>query len=339
MKSNLKLIAIFLITIHSITGCKDDEMPPEVNVAGGEMLIANEGNFGWGEGTLSIYNEATKEVQHNVYEAKNNEGLGNVFNSINRIDGQYFFVMNNSEKIVVTDSHFVKTGEIAGLTSPRNIYKVGQNKAYVTDLYANAIAVIDLSTMTQTASIPCNGHSEEGVILDGKFWFTAPETSYIYGVDIATDIIVDSAKVGEKPQSIILRSDDVLIVLCQGDETKNIEASLQMIRLEGEEKSYTVVNLSGLPSSLTYDRRLDNLYYISDGIWKLDFSKITGVELWQELPNTVLYALEVNPITSEVYVSDVKDFTSQSMIYRYSLDGELIDQFTAGVIAGDFFFP
>ena len=44
----------------------------------------------------------------------------------------------------------------------------------------------------------------------------------------------------------------------------------------------------------------------------------------------------VAPDTEEVYVGDALDYQQRSIIYRYSSDGELLDSFTAGVIAGDF---
>jgi hypothetical protein len=51
------------------------------------------------------------------------------------------------------------------------------------------------------------------------------------------------------------------------------------------------------------------------------------------------YTIAVNPASGDVYVSDVKDFVSKSTIYRYSREGALLDEFSAGIIAGDFFFP
>ena len=51
---------------------------------------------------------------------------------------------------------------------------------------------------------------------------------------------------------------------------------------------------------------------------------------------SLYYALGVAPDTEEVYVGDALDYQQRSIIYRYSSEGELLDTFTAGVIAGDF---
>jgi hypothetical protein len=340
MKSNITLLTILLLTIHSITGCKDDEKPPEVNVIGGEILIANEGNFGWGEGTLSIYNETTKEVQNEVYQAKSGESLGNVFHSIAGINDLYYLVMNNSGKIVITDTNFVKKTEITGLTSPRNIYTVTDDKAYVTDLYANAISILDVRANTVIGSIPCNGHSEEGVVLDGKFWFTAPETKNIYAVDIATDAITDSLEVGWMPEGIVLDNQNVIWVLNRGDESRSEDAKLSSVRKVGQD--VVIVNnvLDGTPINLVYDELLDRLYFINEDVYFQGTDvELSEPSLWLSAGNKVFYSIKVNPKNSEVYLSDVKDFTSRSTIYRYREDITLLDEFSAGIIAGDFFFP
>ncbi|MGB0851494.1 MAG: DUF5074 domain-containing protein, partial [Bacteroidia bacterium] len=116
----LRNIWIILVAFGvAFSGCKDDEEAPDINILGGEILIANEGNFGWGEGTLSLYNSSEKSIQNEVYKNKNDEPIGNVFQSIAFVNGMYFFVANNSGKIVLTDSSFMKVGEVTGLTSPR----------------------------------------------------------------------------------------------------------------------------------------------------------------------------------------------------------------------------
>lgn len=338
---NYRLLVLLLLATSLLTpGCKDDEQPPEVNVQGGEILIANEGNFGWGEGTLSLYNPDSKSVQNDVYSAKNKESMGNVLHSIASFSGQFFFVVNNSSKVIITDTNFVKQGEITGLTSPRNIYRVGDDKAYVTDLYADAITIVDLKVLAVIGSIPCNGHSEEGVIRDGIFWFTAPETSKIYGIDIATNVISDSIQVGWMPEGIVLDNKNVMWVLNRGDESKDEKPKLTSVSEQGVDIVVNSRVLDGAPVNLDYDEELDILYFINEGIWsqgtQVDFSKPI---LWMQADDKIYYSLRVNPKNSEVYVSDIKDFVSKSTIYRYSSDATLLDDFSAGIITGDFFFP
>lgn len=46
--------------------------------------------------------------------------------------------------------------------------------------------------------------------------------------------------------------------------------------------------------------------------------------------------LTVNPANGEVYVADAIDYQQQGMIYRYSSEGVLIDEFYVGIIPGAF---
>lgn len=55
-----------------------------------------------------------------------------------------------------------------------------------------------------------------------------------------------------------------------------------------------------------------------------------------ESRDTKYYGLTVSPANSDVYVADAIDYQQNGMIYRYSSDGELIDEFYVGIIPGAF---
>ncbi|PCJ63708.1 MAG: hypothetical protein COA58_15300 [Bacteroidetes bacterium] len=336
-----RLVVILLVTITLLNGCKDDEfVEPPVVAIGPPVLIANQGNFGWGEGTLSVYYPESKSIQNNAYETKNAEALGNVFQSITSANGQYFFLINNSNKIVVTDSNFAKTKEITGLTSPRYMYRVANDKAYVTDLYASEISVIDMKALAIVKTIPVRGWSEKGILHEGKFWFTAPETNMIYAIDIASDAVTDSIEVGEQPESIIKDMDGVIWVLCKGDESKNQKAQLVSNLFVGIDLFQKNMGIEGaIPTGLAYDSLNHSIYFLSDRIWKMRIDEDTEPQSWKQISNAALYTIKVNPKNGDVYASDVKDFVSKSRIYRFSSVGEPLDEFSAGIISGDFFFP
>ena len=123
------LIIIFLaLSLHA---CKDSESVKSIPDAQRLLLIANEGNFGWGDGSLTIYDPEGKIESNEVYKQRNNESIGNVFQSILEYDNRYFFVINNSSKIIVTDTSYRKIGEITGFNSPRYIYPIKDDKQYL----------------------------------------------------------------------------------------------------------------------------------------------------------------------------------------------------------------
>lgn len=336
---NYRLLVVLSLIVFIFNGCKPDEEVLPDAFSGSPVFIANQGNFGWGEGTLSVYYEGSKTIKNEVYSSVNNSTLGNVFQSISRINDSYYFVINNSGKVVVTDTNFNETQTIDGFVSPRYVYDIDGSKAYVTDLYANKISILDLKSNTVTNEIVTGQWAEKAVLLDGMFWYTAPNSNKVYGIDTDTDQLKDSIAVGEKPESIIKDKNGVLWILCKGDESKNESAKLVSLRIEEADITVLGIDVAGVPTSLAYDEKNNSVYFLSDKVWVLRINEGGQPETWLEIPNAVFYAVGVNPRSGDVYLSDTRDFVSRSTIYRYSREGALLDEFSAGIIAGDFFFP
>jgi YVTN family beta-propeller protein len=336
---NYRLLIVLCLIAFIFNGCKsDEEVLPDV-FSGSQVLVANQGNFGWGEGTLSVYYEGSKTIENEVYSSVNKTTLGNVFQSISSINDSYYFVINNSGKVVVTDTNFNETQTIEGFVSPRYVYNIDGSKAYVTDLYANKISILDLKSNRVINEIVTGQWAEKAVLLDGMFWYTAPNSNKVYGIDTDTDQLKDSIAVGEKPESIIRDKNGVIWVLCKGDESKNESAKLTSVRIEDGDITVISSDIKGVPTSLAYDEENNSIYFLSDKVWVLRINEGSQPETWLEIPNAAFYTVAVNPASGDVYVSDVKDFVSKSTIYRYSREGALLDEFSAGIIAGDFFFP
>lgn len=330
----MRKIVVILVSFVLLSGCKDQESKPQITFLESGVMIANQGNFGWGEGTLTLYNPDDNTVQNDVFQNINDKSLGNVFQSITRINGLYYFVINNSGKIIVTDSAFLQIGQIDGLISPRYLYPITDTKAYVTDLYADAISVIDLNLNKVTKSIPVKGWSEKGVVKGDIFWFTAAESNKIYGVDINTDNVIDSLDVGNSPESIVLDNSDRIWVICKGD--KDMKAMLVRFDISDESAEFQI-ELENTPTGLVFDQFNNVLYFLNNGLWSMKPNE-TLPNLIYDGEGKTFYALEINPSNGDLYVSDIVDFVSNSSILRFDKNGELINQFYAGIIAGDFFF-
>ncbi|NNJ55952.1 MAG: hypothetical protein HKP14_07460 [Bacteroidia bacterium] len=331
-------LAILIAASCFLGGCKDEPETPTLVLEGNDVLISNEGNFGWGEGSLSLYNPTTKSVQNDVFRTKNGQGIGNVFQSISYHNNQYFFVVNNSNKIVLTSDSFQQTNEIIGLTSPRYFYKVADHKAYVTDLYSKSISVVDMKSLTVSSEIEMNGWTEKGVIVNNEFWVVNVESKYIYIIDIASDAVTDSIEVRFAPESIIQDSNGTIWILSKGDEVNSKQPSLAAVNAVNK-KFIKEITLNGLPTNLIYDEQLNQMYFLNSGIYSMPADTASRPEVWLESNNNNnFYGLGVNPSNNEVYVSDIHDFVQKSTIYRYSSQANLLDEFKTGIIAGNFFF-
>ena len=95
--------------------------------------------------------------------------------------------------------------------------------------------------------------------------------------------------------------------------------------------------LGDWPSEVQLNGDGTKLYWLNKDVWQMDVTaNRIPVRPFLEYQNTLYYGLTVNPANGEVYIADAIDYQQQGMIYRYSPDGELIDEFYVGIIPGAF---
>ena len=137
------LIILFAINFNSCAKLNPDEISSNVTISGnGLVIIGNEGNFGSGNSSLSIYNKNSGEISNNIYQDLNQSLLGDVLHSINHINHELFLVINNSGKIIViNDENFQYMYQIENLTSPRKIIKVNETSDAVQSITQLHISV------------------------------------------------------------------------------------------------------------------------------------------------------------------------------------------------------
>jgi hypothetical protein len=315
----------------------------------GNVIIVNEGGFNHGDASISIYDPSRKVVTNNVFKAQNGFSLGDVAQSLYMVGDTAYIVMNNSQNIVVADAahnfKYLYSINISS-SSPRFFLPVSNTKAYVTDLYANKIWIVDHKAGTVTGSISVTGWTEQLVSSGGKVYVsvkTAPAGPTVHKVlmiDPATDHVVSSIDLTSDPGSMALTDQNKLFVLTSVQVTPTVAASLNVIDLSSFSVSRKMdFDTAHTPSYLRYSGFTHRLLFADNGIYNMAHTDTV-------LPHTVsitsnswnVYGLNADPANGDIYISDALDYQQASRIMRYSKDGTLIDAFNAGIITNGFSF-
>ncbi len=341
------LLALLLILLNS---CMNDDQWIEQQRNDSSTLpdkglfIINEGNFMYGNSSLSLYDPEKKQVQNDLFFSVNALPLGDVAQSMNIHNGLGYIVINNSGKIYIINSSTGKyVGKITGLISPRYIHFISDTKAYITDLYAAAISIYNPSTGLITGTIPTPGHSStETMIQMGNHLFVScwSNDNTILVIDTQTDQVINQIQTAAQPSGLVLDRNDKLWVLCGGGN--GIGQTAKLLRLDPLtltlEREFSF-NASDKPSRLVIDRQKETLLFLNNGIWKMaiDSDHLPDQHFIASKGN-LYYGLTIDPVNSEIYYSDAIDYLQKGIIYRCSFEGARIDSFKTGIIPGAFCF-
>lgn len=341
MKKPLPIIIFSLILFSCVKDKPQDNIQPQVQLTSSKKVyIVNEGIFNSGNASVTLYDTGNDAVVENFYQTQNNSNVGDVAQSLSKINGKFYLVVNNSGKIIVLDEQFKKTTQITNLSSPRYILPVTNQKAYVSDYSGNAISIVDLNTNTKISTIPCPGFTEEMVLIYNKAFVTNVKRNYVYTINTINDTKTDSINVGPGAGSIVIDKNDKIWVLGSGDGQNNVAAKLSKIDpvTSQVEVAYTF-GANDSPFHLCLNKTKDTLYFIKGGIYRM---AITDAGL---PPNAFIakgtknfYGIGINPNNHTIYTSDALDYISNSNIYVYDAAGNEKKHFKAGLIANGFYF-
>ena len=363
------MLQLLLFAVLFLASCMSDELWLERNKPGLSVedifsdrgvVILNEGNFNYGNTSVSFYNIATGKTENDIFYRQNGVPLGDVAHSANFHNGLLYTVVNNSGKVVVMNmgkfpslKAFEFISKISGLSSPRYVEIISDSKAYISDLYARKISVFNPRNLKVEKVIPTHDHSgeyyrhpTEQMILYDSLLFTNCYSfdDQILIINTLTDEVVDSIKVLKQPSSMVSDKNGKLWVLCdggyEGSSFRDEFPGLARIDMKSGtlEKIY-IFPQSDWPRSLCINGTRDTLYFINGDIWRMSINT-------DRLPDTsfisadgkLFYSLGIDPLSSEVYAGDAIDYVQNGVVYRYNPQGIVTDTIRVGVNPGFFLF-
>jgi hypothetical protein len=327
----------------------DDTIPAPVSFKNG-IFIVNEGNFNWGNASISFINASDYLVNQNVFQEANNRSLGDVAESMKVLNNKGFIVVNNSNTVeVVSLEDFKSIASIKGFNSPRNIEFIDSTKAYVTNMLGD-ISVVSLQTFTITKTIQIHDWTESLLKYDDYVFVTcvgsynepnSKRKSKIAIISTKDDRIIDSISTGKEPLAIVIDKKLKIWVLCTGG-FDGYEAPT-LLRLDPDlrmvEKEFAFVQGVDSPSRLCINPSGDTLYFLNNGVFQMPVnSSSLPSEPLIAPAGRLFYGLGISP-NGNVFVSDAVDYVQNGWAYQFNQStGALIKSYKAGRIPGYFCF-
>ncbi len=360
MKQSNVHIFLLLIGLCLFSACKKKEVGPqkveEETSSGNDqnntgtggsgegsskgVFVVNEGNFQGGNASVTYYDPEDQSVELEVFQNTNSRPLGDVAQSMIRTASGYAIPVNNSGKVeIVTGTDLNSAGTVSGMNSPRYFLELAANKAYVTDLYADALHIVDLQNYQVTGSIAVNGWTEQLTETEGKVYVANMDQALLLIIDPSQDKVIDSIAVAEQPNSVIVDEENDLWVLCDGG-FQTEKAALFHIDTEKDSilDEFRFQDIQDSPSELVVGPAGETLYFLNNGLFQMNTSssQLPSQPLVKE-SGKVFYGLGISP-DEELYVSDAVDYVKRGKVYRFDVSGAPLDTFSVGVIPGGFCF-
>jgi hypothetical protein len=344
MKRLFYIMPLVFIAVSCMKVPDNPNVPTADFTIGVGILFVNEGNYGGGNGSLSFYSYDSLKIFNDLFAATNSRPLGDVPNSLMIMQEKIYIIVNNSGKIEIVDHATLESkATIKDLVSPRNMAVVNDNKAYVTSLYSDSVAIIDLPGSFISGYINLRRTSEaikqygnEAFISN---WVGGKE---IMVVNTLTDKVVDSIEVSREPESMAIDNQRRLWVLCNGGWDRQTAAELYVIDLATHkfQKKFTFSSKLSSPMCLQIDGVGQKLYYIDKGVKLMDINaaSLPVAPFITEEPGASFYKIGVNPDNSDIFISDAGDYSKPGNLLIYKNDGNFISKNKAGIIPGSMCF-
>ncbi len=329
--------------------CSKEKTGPQQQATTG-VYVVNEGGYNYGNAEISFYDPAKQEVSNDIFFKANNYMLGDVAQSVYIKDSFAFVVVNNSQKIeVVSLPEFRRVRTITiPKSSPRYFLPLNDSIAYVTELNAGVIYVLNYQSGDLVKTIGGLSYWTEHLILFGNYVLAEERNLDKYPSSkcgfVAINTVTHSVEKhyafdGGNTGGMVKDKNGRIWLATIEDTAHSINSSLVCLNSDLTVNKTIAFAKGHQPSHLAINGDGDNLYFFDDDVERVSIADVaTPVTSFIARNKRELYGLGIDPVTEEVYVADALDYIQSSRVYRYNKTGQLVQSFTAGIITGNFTF-
>ncbi len=318
-----KQLIFCVLSLVFLHNCKEKDAaltPP----GSGALWVICEGNFQSGNaeiGSLDFDYNFTSDL----FKKANGFPLGDVLQDIQEFDGSLYVILNNSGKLEKLDATTLKvqaTGK--GFNSPRKICFFDSGRAFVTDLYQDAIYEINLNDLSIQRTIPCSGWTESMVKLKDELLIVNIERQVLLQYNPSLNQFTDSLALPANPGDILLDKNHAIWLYCGGASGQHSALlkidpkSLDIIQ------SFTAPVLKELFPKMVLNTSRDTLIILNSGIYQMSIDAAQfPASAFQSFDQKTLYGIGYNPANGDILVSENESFSAPSRIHVISSGGTM----------------
>jgi hypothetical protein len=330
MNNRYQFILVLWMLLSLLQACKkqeENQEPKEVNEQ--TMIVLNEGNFGWGNASVGLYDLQLKQYQSEVFKKKNNRPLGDVLQSALKTSHALYLVLNNSGSIeMVNPVTLASVQTFSDLGSPRFLCQIEQtNHAFLSDLYSNTIKRIDLLSGNVLASIPANGWTEQIFLFENKYWVSNLSNHLVYRLNNANQL-EDSLLVQGALRSMKQNNQQAVFVLSDSNQYSYIW-ELTSNGLQYKTHTTTIINQWVVDDN-------GKAFCISNK----ELLQQSAGGVWEPLASVAQilnpYAMYVH--NQKIWITDARDYVQKGKVWSFDLETKEMFSFDAGAIPNGFLF-
>ena len=354
----MKRINLFILALVAAVmfSCKPDKPvnPKALNLGSG-VFVLNEGNFQFSNASLSFYDIEADTVGNNLFYKVNDAPLGDVAESMALVNGKLYVVVNNTNLIYKVDATTMvcdttEPFKLGDFYSPRELFFVTPEKAYVSDIMGAGLWIINPKDMSHCGFVETGKTTEKMVPVGNELYVSNWSNYYMPGmekntvqvVDMNNDVKVAEILVGKEPNTMAVDKNGHVWVLCEGAtwEADGEQPTLWEIdpMLKTAERRCV---FDGTAMVLRANPAGDQLYLIfNNEVRRFDIGTLTLSESFRIAAQEegLFYNMAVEPQSGDIYVTDAKNYMMNGTVYRYTNDGVLLSSFEAGVIPSAMLF-
>ncbi len=361
MKNQLIFSALIAVLVSA---CKVSDTPPSPYEAG--AYIINRGNFSDNNGTISYIPTSSSTAQTDIFNLVNLRPLTGGVQDYAEVDGKGLILVDNStagqDKIEIVEvGTFRSLATLAApdIENPRQILRVGGNKAYVTcwgatgsfaNFYPNAgyIAVVSLTSNTVIKRIPVGKGPEQMTLFENEVF-----VGYTDGTGEKAITVINLATDGLKTPAIDIGTNGNPVGIDANGKLW-VYANKEMIRTNPQSKAIEArlkvgTHPSKSPSSIVQSPDKQQFYFVyafydaADNYKRKGETyrfKIADASISSTTPfiNRLFEGLGVDPKTGNIYAGVVPSYKQAGYVLRYQPDGKLIDSVRAEIAPTKFVF-